>query len=124
MVKQFIKRLREETDWSKIKDGTGYWSPGQIGFIIDRLEKEFNNQQTKQGIHMDNGVGEKSSLSRTNKTTDKSEVQSPIKTGSSDTLKGCGKVIVDNDEDSIICGRRKESGERFCDGCLKGSGEE
>ncbi len=40
-LKRFIERMREETNWSKIQNGTGCWSPGQIGFIIDMLEKEF-----------------------------------------------------------------------------------
>jgi len=39
--REFIKKLIEDLDWIKIKDGSGAWSPGQVKFIIEeRAGKE------------------------------------------------------------------------------------
>jgi len=41
---KFINKLKEETHWSKIKDGSGAWSPGEVGIKIDKCILEVKDE--------------------------------------------------------------------------------
>lgn len=46
---EFINKLKGEFDWTKIKDGSGSWSQGQIHNKIDRCVLEQKDSKTVLG---------------------------------------------------------------------------
>ena len=42
-IESFAERLKEEFDWTKVKDGSGSWSPGMVAIKIDKMVEDLKS---------------------------------------------------------------------------------